>query len=53
MIVNPQVVGQQLPDLTSPAGAGQILSGYQAIDQNSEILIGTIASRGAYSYIPA
>lgn len=52
MIVNPQVVGQQLPDLTSPAGAGQILSGYQAINADGKIVTGTIPSQGAQTITP-
>lgn len=52
MIINPVVSGIQLPDLTTPAGSEQILSGYQAINEDGEILTGTIASRGAQTITP-
>lgn len=39
--------GKKLPTLTSPASASQILTGRQAIDQNGEILAGTMPNRGA------
>lgn len=52
MIINPVVSGIQLPDLTTPAGAGQILSGYQAINEDGEIITGTIPSQGAQTITP-
>lgn len=52
MIINPVVSGVQLPELTTPAGSGQILSGYQAINEDGEVLTGTIASRGAQTITP-
>ena len=42
MIINPVVSGIQLPELVTPAGAGQILSGYQAINDDGEIITGNI-----------
>lgn len=44
--------GIQLPILTTPANAGQILSGYQAIDGSGNIITGSIASRGAQTITP-
>lgn len=53
MIINPTVSGGiRLPELTLPAGAGQILSGYQAIDAEGEIITGTIPSQGAQTITP-
>lgn len=52
MIINPVVSGIQLPELVTPAGAGQILSGYQAINEDGEIITGSIASRGAQTITP-
>ena len=46
------VGGVQLPELTLPAGAGQILSGYQAIDAEGNIITGTIPSQGAQTITP-
>lgn len=41
--MNPTVSGGiQLPELTTPATEGQILTGRQAIDQNGEILTGSM-----------
>ena len=52
MIHNPQSGGIHLPTLISPAGAGQILSGYQAINADGEIVTGTIPSQGAQTITP-
>lgn len=52
MIINPVVSGIQLPDLTTPAGVGQILSGYQAINEDGEIITGSIPSQGAQTITP-
>ena len=52
MIINPVVSGVQLPELVTPANAGQILSGYQAINEDGEILTGTIPSQGAQTITP-
>ena len=52
MIINPVIGGTSLPELTNPADSGQILSGYQAINQDGEVLTGTIASRGAQTITP-
>ena len=52
MIHNPQSGGIHLPTLTNPAGAGQILSGYQAIDAEGNIIVGTIPSQGAQTITP-
>lgn len=51
MIHNPQSGGIHLPALTNPAGAAQILSGYQAINADGEIVTGTAeaATIGAIS----
>lgn len=42
MIMNPIISGTSLPELTTPATEGQILTGRQAIDQNGEILTGSM-----------
>ena len=52
MIINSVVSGIQLPDLTTPAGAGQILSGFQAIGANREVITGNILSQGAQTITP-
>ena len=53
MIMNPTVSGGiQLPELALPAGAGQILSGYQAIDTEGNIITGTIPSQDARTITP-
>ena len=52
MIHNPQSGGIHLPALTNPAGAGQILSGYQAINADGEIVTGSIPSQGAQTITP-
>lgn len=52
MIHNPQSGGTHLPALTNPAGAAQILSGYQAINADGEIVTGTIPSQGAQTITP-
>lgn len=52
MIHNPQSGGTHLPALTNPAGAGQILSGYQAINADGEIVTGSIPSQGAQTITP-
>ena len=44
--------GIVLPELVLPAGAGQILSGYQAIGADGSIITGTIPSRGAQTITP-
>lgn len=53
MIGRTNTSGQSLPKLITPASTLQILSGYQAIDQNGEVLTGTIASLGAQTIIPS
>lgn len=52
MIHNPQSGGIHLPTLTNPAGAAQILSGYQAINADGEIVTGSIPSQGAQTITP-
>ena len=52
MIHNPQIGGIHLPTLTNPAGAAQILSGYQAINADGEIITGNIPSQGAQTITP-
>lgn len=52
MIHNPQISGTHLPTLTNPAGAAQILSGYQAINADGEIITGSIPSQGAQTITP-
>jgi uncharacterized protein with FMN-binding domain len=37
--------GAELPDLTNPAASGDILSGKEAIDENGNILTGTMATQ--------
>ena len=46
------VAGTTLPVLSNPAGAGQILNGYQAIGADGSIITGTIPSRGAQTVTP-
>lgn len=46
------VAGTKLPALSNPAGAGQILSGYEAIGADGSIITGTIPSRGAQTVTP-
>lgn len=46
------VAGTTLPALSNPAGAGQILNGYQAIGADGSIITGTIPSRGAQTVTP-
>lgn len=52
MIHNPKIGGTHLPALTKPAGAAQILSGYQAINADGEIITGSIPSQGAQTITP-
>ena len=52
MIINHPFGGKDLPVLTTPAGAAQILSGYQAINANGEVVTGTIPSQGAQTIAP-
>lgn len=52
MIINPVISGVQLPELATPAGSGQILSGYQAINEDGEVLTGSIPSQGAQTITP-
>lgn len=52
MIHNPQSGGKHLPALTNPAGAAQILNGYQAINADGEIVVGSIPSQGAQTITP-
>lgn len=44
--------GVRLPELTNPAGAAQILSGYDAINADGEAMVGTIPSQGAQTITP-
>lgn len=46
MIFNPISAGGgvKLPELTNPAGRAEIQQGYQAIDQNGQIITGTLGS---------
>lgn len=44
--------GIVLPELVLPAGAGQILNGYQAIGADGSIITGTIPSQGAQTVTP-
>ena len=46
------VAGTKLPALSNPAGAGQILNGYQAIGADGSIITGTIPSQGAQTVTP-
>ena len=41
MIQNPIIAGKKLPELTNPAGASNIESGYEAIDENGNKITGT------------
>ena len=44
--------GVRLPELANPAGAAQILSGYEAINADGEAMVGTIPSQGAQTITP-
>lgn len=44
--------GVRLPELVNPAGAAQILSGYEAINADGEAMVGTIPSQGAQTITP-
>lgn len=46
------VAGTTLPALSNPAGAGQILSGYEAIGADGEVITGSIPSQGAQTITP-
>lgn len=46
------VAGTKLPALSNPAGAGQILSGYEAIGADGEVITGSIPSQGAQTITP-
>lgn len=41
MIFNPSAGNKPLPELTSPATSAQVVSGYQAIDGNGNIINGS------------
>lgn len=41
MIQNPIIAGKKLPELTNPAGAANIESGYEAIDGSGNKITGT------------
>ena len=41
MIQNPIIAGKKLPELTNPAGAENIQSGYEAIDGSGNKITGT------------
>ena len=49
MIQNPIIAGKKLPELTNPAGAANILKGYQAVTQDGELITGTMANNGDVS----
>lgn len=46
------VSGMVLPELSNPAGAAQILSGYQAIGADGNVITGNIPSQGAQTITP-
>ena len=47
MIQNPIIAGKNLPELTNPAGAANILKGYQAVTQDGELITGTMPKQSA------
>lgn len=47
MLNNPIILGTKLPTLTNPGAAGDLLAGKQLIDQNGNVLTGTMPNRGA------
>lgn len=47
--VNTLPEGTQLPELSNPAGAGNILNGYESIDADGNKITGTMANNGALS----
>lgn len=49
MLNNPIILGTKLPALTNPGTAGDLLTGKQLIDQNGNVLTGTMPNRGAVS----
>lgn len=53
MLVNLGGGGIALPELTSPGSANDLLNGKQLIDQNGEIVTGTIPSLGTKNYTPS
>ena len=49
MIQNPIIAGKKLPELTNPAGAANIESGYEAIDGNGNKITGTKSNSLAFA----
>lgn len=44
MLNNPIILGTKLPTLTNPGAAGDLLAGKQLIDQNGNVLTGTMST---------
>lgn len=44
MIFNPMAVGKKLPDLSNPGAAADLLQGKQLVDQDGNVLTGTMPS---------
>ena len=44
MIFNPMAVGRKLPDLSNPGAAADLLQGKQLVDQDGNVLTGTMPS---------
>lgn len=49
MIQNPIIAGKKLPELTNPAGAANIESGYEAIDGSGNKITGTKSNSLAFA----
>lgn len=49
MIFQPQIVGKPLPALTNPGTAADLLSGKQLIDENGNVLTGTLVNREVHT----
>ncbi len=45
MLNNPIILGTKLPTLANPGAAGDLLSGKQLIDQNGNVLTGTMSTK--------
>lgn len=52
MIVNPALLNSKLPELSNPGDSGDILFSKQAIDQEGNVIIGTIPSLRGKTYTP-
>ena len=53
MIQNPIIAGKKLPELTNPAGAENIQSGYEAIDGSGNKIMGALESVQTVTLTPS